>query len=340
MAQVLHGSATTTEAVRRAIQHSQESLRALASRYGVNQKTVAKWKKRSSVADRRTGPKEPRSTVLSIEEEAIIVAFRRHTLLPLDDCLYALQETIPHLTRSSLHRCLQRHGIGRLPDVEGDKPAKNKFKSYPIGFFHIDIAEVQTAEGKLYLFVAIDRTSKFAFAQLVEKANRVKAAAFLVALIKVVPYKIHTVLTDNGIQFRLPPRYANGPTAPYATHMFGMRCRENGIAHRFTKINHPWTNGQVERMNRTIKDATVKRYHYDDHDQLRRHLSDFVDAYNFGRRLKTLKGLTPYEFICKRWTIEPKRFNLNPLQQMPGLNSWSKAETRVLTPTGPSIACP
>jgi transposase InsO family protein len=321
MAQVLHGSATTTEAVRRAIQHSQESLRALASRYGVNQKTVAKWKKRSSVADRRTGPKEPRSTVLSIEEEAIIVAFRRHTLLPLDDCLYALQETIPHLTRSSLHRCLQRHGIGRLPDVEGDKPAKNKFKSYPIGFFHIDIAEVQTAEGKLYLFVAIDRTSKFAFAQLVEKANRVKAAAFLVALIKVVPYKIHTVLTDNGIQFRLPPRYANGPTAPYATHMFGMRCRENGIAHRFTKINHPWTNGQVERMNRTIKDATVKRYHYDDHDQLRRHLSDFVDAYNFRSRLKTLKGLTPYEFICKRWTIEPKRFNLNPLQQMPGLNS-------------------
>jgi transposase InsO family protein len=325
MAQVLHGSATTTEAVRRAIQHSQESLRALASRYGVNQKTVAKWKKRSSVADRRTGPKEPRSTVLSIEEEAIIVAFRRHTLSPLDDCLYALQETIPHLTRSSLHRCLQRHGIGRLPDVEGDKPAKNKFKSYPIGFFHIDIAEVQTAEGKLYLFVAIDRTSKFAFAQLVEKANRVKAAAFLVALIKVVPYKIHTVLTDNGIQFRLPPRYANGPTAPYATHMFGMRCRENGIAHRFTKINHPWTNGQVERMNRTIKDATVKRYHYDDHDQLRRHLSDFVDAYNFGRRLKTLKGLTPYEFICKRWTIEPKRFNLNPLQQMPGLNNLASA---------------
>jgi hypothetical protein len=81
--------------------------------------------------------------VLSIEEEAIIVAFRKHTLLPLDDCLYALQPTIPYLTRSSLHRCLQRHGIGRLPDVEGDKPAKKKFKRYPIGYFHIDIAEVQ-----------------------------------------------------------------------------------------------------------------------------------------------------------------------------------------------------
>ena len=223
-----------------------------------------------------------------------------------------------------MHRCLQRHGIGRLPDIEGDKEPKTRFKSYPIGFFHIDIAEVQTAEGKLYLFVAIDRTSKFAFVQLVESANRVTASTFLTALIAAVPYKIHTILTDNGIQFRYAPRYAAGPTARYMTHMFAMRCRENDIEHRFTKINHPWTNGQVERMNRTIKDATVKRYHYDSHDQLSRHLADFVSAYNFGPRLKTPKGLTPYEFVCKRWTIEPQRFKLDPIHQYPGLNSaWS-----------------
>src|SRR3954463_6040262 len=110
MGQVLHGCATTTEAVRRAIQNSQESLRALAKRYGINQKTVGKWRERETVADLPTGPKEAKSTVLSIEEEAIIVAFRRHTLLPLDDCLYALQPTIPHLTRSSLHRCLSATG--------------------------------------------------------------------------------------------------------------------------------------------------------------------------------------------------------------------------------------
>ena len=74
------------------------------------------------------GPTEPRSTVLTEAEEAMFVTFRRHTLLPLDDCLYALQPTIPHLTRSALHRCLQRHGISRLPDVEGDKPKRQKFK--------------------------------------------------------------------------------------------------------------------------------------------------------------------------------------------------------------------
>ena len=92
-------------------------------RYGINQKTVRKWRNRSSVTDLPTGPKKPRSTVLSVEEEAVVVAFRRHALLPLDDCLYALQATIPHLTRSSLHRCIAACNAtgSRLPDVEGDK---------------------------------------------------------------------------------------------------------------------------------------------------------------------------------------------------------------------------
>jgi len=321
MGQVLHGSATTTHAIRAAIQRSKATAKELAERHGINPKTVAKWKKRAFVHDAPMGPKDPRSTVLTVEDEAIAVAFRKHTLLPLDDCLYALQATIPNLTRSSLHRCYQRHGISRLPEVEGDKPAKKAFKAYPIGFFHIDIAEVHTAQGKLFLFVAIDRTSKFAFAQLTEKANRVTASAFLTALIDAVPYKIHTVLTDNGIQFTFPPRYADGPTARYATHMFDRRCRENGIEHRLTKPNHPWTNGQVERMNRTLKEATVRRYHYDTHDQLREHLETFLAAYNFAKRLKTLKGLAPDEYICKRWTENPDRFRLDPIHHKLGLNS-------------------
>ena len=116
----------------------------------------------------------------------MIVAFRKHTLLPLDDCLYALQASIPKLTRSSLHRCLQRHGISRLPDNEGNKRGKKKFKSYPIGFFHIDIAEVRTEEGKLHLFVAIDRTSKFVMTKLTPRATMAEAQAFLEELIAAV----------------------------------------------------------------------------------------------------------------------------------------------------------
>ena len=203
MGQVLHGSATTTEAVRRVIQHSQESLRTLSKRFGINPKTVAKWKGRDTVADQPTGPREPRSTVLSAEEEAIIVAFRRHTLLPLDDCLYALQPTIPSLTRSSLHRCLQRHGLGRLPEVEGDKPKRKRFKAYPLGYFHIDIAEVRTEEGKLHLFVAIDRTSKFAFVELHERATTRISADFLRRLIlwlgRRVVDELGAVIRQHGV---------------------------------------------------------------------------------------------------------------------------------------------
>ena len=318
MGQVLHGSATTTKAIRRAIQRSQESLRALAKRHGM---TVAKWRKRSSIADLPTGPKQPSSTVLSLEEEAIVIACRRHTLLPLDDCLYALQPTIPHLTRSSLHRCLKRHGVSRLPQVEDEVSAKRKFKAYPIGYFHIDIAELRTAKGKLYLFVAVDRTSKFAFVALHEKADHPTAVRFLEALIAAVPYRLHTVLTDNGIQFADLPKNRDGWTARYRVHRFDQICRAHGIEHRLTKPNHPWTNGQVERMNRTLKEATVNRYHYDSHEQLRAHLADFVTAYNFARRLKILKGLSPYEYICNAWTKEPGRFTLDPIQQMPGLNT-------------------
>lgn len=103
-----------------------------------------------------------------------------------------------------MHRCLQRHGIGRLPQVEGEATAKKKLKAYPIGFVHIDIAEVQTAEGRLHLPVAIDRTSKFAFVELHKKPNRRVAGDFLRHLAEAVPYKVHIVLTDNGMHFTKP----------------------------------------------------------------------------------------------------------------------------------------
>jgi transposase InsO family protein len=316
MGQLLHGSARTTAVVRRAIQQSQASLAKLAKRYDVHPTTVAKWKQRSHVHDAAMGPQQSHSTVLTLEEEALIVAFRRHTLLPLDDCLYALQATLPHLTRSALHRCFKRHGISRLPDLEGDKPTKKKFKQYPIGYVHIDIAEVRTEEGKLSLFVAIDRACKFAYAELHEEANKMIAAQFLRHLIAAVPYKIHTVLTANGIQF------TNRKRDQYAfLHIFDRVCQEHGIEHRLTNTNHPWTNGQVERMNRTLKDATVKKYHDQPHHHLKEHLQAFLMAYNIAKRLKTLQGLTPYEYICHCWHKEPERFTMNPYHHTLGLNS-------------------
>ena len=195
----------------------------------------------------------PASTVLAVEQEAMTVAFRQHTLLPLDDCLYALQAMIPQLSRLVLYRCFQRHGIRRLPlGEDGQSPPKKKIKDYPIGYLHIDFAEVRAEEGRQYLFVAIDRTSKVAFAERHPRGKRVVAAAFLHRVLDKLPDEVHTVLTDNGVQFT--PQAHQFLSGGYR---FDRICWEYGEEHRLTKPAHPWTNGQVERTNRTIKEATV-----------------------------------------------------------------------------------
>ncbi len=156
-------------------------------------------RRRGPTANRKTGPNVPNSTVLSAEDEAVIVA-SRGTRSCRSKCGSTTCSRRSHTCRgrTCTHRCLQRHGISRLPETDGDKPLQAKFKRYPRGYIHVDIAEVHTEEGRLYLLVAIDRTSKFAIAELHEKATRRVAGDFLRALAAAVPYKIHAVLTDNN----------------------------------------------------------------------------------------------------------------------------------------------
>jgi len=314
MGQVLHGCAKTTHIVRAELQRSKAPVAELARRYGINEKTVRKWRKRTSVEDSPMGPKEHRSSVLSPMEEAAIVALRVQARLPLDDVFVALKDVIPHLSRSSLHRCLQRHGISRLPKADLEKP--RRFKAYNIGYFHIDIAELHYEGGKGFLFVAVDRTSKLVFARIYRKATKLAAAAFLKVLVKAVPYKVHTVLTDNGVQFVQRDR-----SGGFAVHVFGRVCIENRIEHRLTKPYHPWTNGQAERMVRTIKEATTRNFHYSSIDDLRRHVRDWLSAYNFAKQLKALRFSTPFEAIQKLSVEKPELFIRKPDHYMLGLNT-------------------
>jgi len=315
MDQVLHGSARTTPAVRHAIQASTHSLAKLAARYGLNEKTVAKWRGRTNTQDAPMGPKNPVSTVLSPLEEAAAVTFRQQTQLPLDDCLYALQDSIPHLSRSALHRLFQRYGISQLPGPLTPREApKKKFKAYGIGYFHVDFTELRLADGKLYLFVAIDRTSKLAFAELHATATAALAAAFWQRVVQAVPYAITKVLTDNGVQFA-PLPHRRSPVA----HLFDAVCAAHGIEHRCTQVAHPWTNGQVERLNRTLKEATIRQYHYQDATELNTHLQTFLQAYNGGKRLKKLHGQTPYQFVCAQFAQNPGIFIRDPTHDFPGL---------------------
>ena len=152
MAGSLHGSARTTPRIRAEFQTSQETTGALARRYGLSRTTVAKWRARTTTTDARMGPRDPRSTVLTLVEEAMIVEFRRRTLLPLDDVLGCLRDSIPKLTRSSLHRCLERHGISRLPESEEKTSKRGRFAETEIGYVHIDVCELRLAQGKLNMF--------------------------------------------------------------------------------------------------------------------------------------------------------------------------------------------
>lgn len=175
----------------------------------------------------------------------------------MGDGLCDLRLSRPHLTRSALHRCLQRHGLLRLPEAEGERPGRERFRRYPIGFFHLDIAGVQTAEGRRYLFVALGRTSGFAVSQRVETVDRRTARVFLEHLPEAVPYRIHKVRTGNGIHVAAPPRNRNPPHSRQLR--VDMICDANGIAHRLMKPSDPWTSRRAERMNCTIRKATVKR---------------------------------------------------------------------------------
>ncbi len=155
------------------------------------------------------------------------MAFRRHTLLPLE---------------------------------EGDKPERKRFSRYPIGYFHIDIAELRTAEGKLHRFIAIDRTSSSPSPSWWNAPTR-----------KERKHSWTTWLQPSPARFIRCCRNRGGATARLRGHLFDRACWRHGIKHRLTKPNHPWTNAQAERLNRTVEEATVKRFHYESHARLRSH---------------------------------------------------------------------
>ncbi|ACO79498.1 integrase, catalytic core [Azotobacter vinelandii CA] len=176
-----------------------------------------------------------KSTVLTPAEEAIVVAFCQKTLLPLDDLLGCLKDTIPPPQP-------QRHGISRLPTEEAPTQRK-RFKTYEIGYVHIDSCELRHAD---------------------------------------------------------LPKNRQGPSSRLlGPDIFDRVCIAHDIEHRLAKPYYPWTNGQAERMNRTIKDATIKTYHYDGLQSLKAHVLAFVTAYNFAKHLKALRWRTPYQVVCE-----------------------------------------
>jgi len=178
MAIRLHGSARTTPRIRAVLQLATGSHRSLAKLYGINPKTVAKWRARTSVLDEPIGPRGRTSQHLSQEQEHLVIALRKQMHLSLDDLMGQLLETASKLSRSALHRCLQRHGISRRPTTHVPR-SHGKFEETTLGFVHIDSAEMKISSCRQHMFVAIDRVTKFTHVAFFDRATKANAAQFL-----------------------------------------------------------------------------------------------------------------------------------------------------------------
>ena len=302
----LHANATTTPRTRAYIQKSQASNAALARELGIHSRTVARWKGRQDLVDRSTRPHRL-STALTDWEEALVIELRRSLALALDDIVEAMRRCInPELSRSAIHRCLQRYGIStRLTPQKA--PAAAFHTNTPAGFIHIDVKYLPPLDRRRsYAYVAIDRATRFVYLEILPNRRAATAADFLKRFLATFPLTVHTILTDNGSEFtdRFAVDKKDKPyDKPSGEHAFDRICTERRITHRLIRPFRPQTNGMVERFNRRLGEHLDRRPQLQAHRRFRDHaerdayLHTFVADYN-RTRLRCLGYQAPAELLA------------------------------------------
>ena len=320
----IHPQARTTPLIRAEIQASPDSLRTLAARYNISLETVRKWKRRENAQDRSHRP-HTLCTTLNPLEEQVVVEIRRTLLLPLDDLLVITREFInPHVSRSGLDRCLRRHGVSRLadlsPEVDADVPVKKTFKDYEPGFVHIDIKylpQMPDETARRYLFVAIDRATRWVFLRIYNDQSQASSVDFLQKLHAAAPMKIVKILTDNGTQFT--DRFTNKAKEPSGEHAFDQACKTLTIEHRLIPPRHPQTNGMVERFNGRISEL-VQQTRFRSSHELESTLMRYSDAYNHHIPQRALNHQTPMQAL-KTWQEKRPDLFVSGVNDQAGLDS-------------------
>jgi transposase InsO family protein len=252
----LHANATTTPKTRAYIQASPLPVAALAKELAISETTVRRWKGRDTVADGSHTPKQLAVSLTPTEEE-LVRELRARLSLSLDDIAEVMRRCVnAQLSRDAIYRCLRRAGLNRRP--KPGKPAAGAFEKATVGFIHIDLKHLPKLEKiRTYVYVAIDRATRFVFIEIHNKRDAKTARGFLARFLKAFPYRVHTILTDNGSEFTDrfgAARWLKHPK-PTGRHPFDRLCRKHGIEHRLTKPYKPQTNGRAERFNRRLAEA-------------------------------------------------------------------------------------
>lgn len=302
----LHANATTTPRTRAYIQRSKKPVAELARELGVGETTIRRWRGRTAVNDRSHRPNRL-TTSLSAMEETLVCELRTSLQLPLDDIVEVMRRCVNEkLSRSALHRCLQRHGISRR--TRPDRPGIGVFEQATVGFIHIDLKHLPALERrKSYAFVAIDRATRYVYVEIHRRRDAKTSAGFLKRFLAHFPHPVHTILTDNGAEFtdRFAVDMKNKPPGrPSGNHPFDLICTSHKIDHRLTRPYRPQTNGLVERFNRRIAEAIGRepkrgsaRRTFTCHADRDAFLNRFVAHYN-RTRLKCLRYLAPLEVLA------------------------------------------
>ena len=322
MSQV-HARARTTPLIRAEIQASSLSQAELAERHNVTRATIAKWQGRDSTQDRSHRPHKL-STTLSAGQEIVVAEIRRLTLIPLDDLLVVVREFIdPGVSRSGLDRCLRRHGVSNLlalqaqaREAAGEAAAHPKsFKDYEPGFLHVDIKylpQMPDEDARSYLFVAIDRATRWVFLRIYADQGEDSSVDFLNRLHDAAPMKIEKVLTDNGSQFT--DRFTSKKREPSGRHKFDVRCKALAIEHRLCPPRHPQTNGMVERFNGRIGQL-VEQTRFASAAQLQQTLTAYCKTYNHRIPQRALNHQTPIQALKKWHSEKPELFKKRVYEQ-------------------------
>ncbi|MDN0085246.1 IS481 family transposase [Crenobacter sp. SG2305] len=317
----LHKQARTTPATRKEIQQATGTQAELAARYSVTIDTIRKWKSRDSVED-RPHTAHRLQTTLTPAQERVAVELRKILKLGLDDLLVVIREFLnPAVSRSGLDRCLRRHGVGSLRDLEPVTATKSSkpFKTYDPGYFHIDVKylpQMPDETARRYLFVAIDRATRWVFVQIKPNKTAAAAKAFLNALQKATPCHIRTILTDNGSEFT--DRLFNKQKQASGEHEFDQLCAALGIEHRLTKPRSPQTNGMVERFNGRISDV-LATHRFESGEDLAQTLGRYVLLYNQHLPQLALQHQTPIQAM-KGWQKQRPELFKKRVSNRPGLD--------------------
>ena len=319
----LHPLARTTPRIRAELRAADQALSdaELARRYGLTPPTVRKWRQRDSTADRSHRPQTLHCTLTSAQE-AVAMEIRRTLWLPLDDLLVVVREFLnPTVSRSGLMRCLTRHGLNRRPVEDKDAPIVRKtFKDYAPGFVHVDIKylpQMADETARRYLFVAIDRATRWVFLRIYADQSEASSTDFLRRLHAAAPMKIVKLLTDNGSQFT--DRFTGKTKEPTGQHAFDRACALLRIEHRLITPRHPQTNGMVERFNGRISDilATTR---FRSRDDLQTTITRYEKLYNEHLPQKALGHKTPLQAI-RAWREEKPELFIRKLKNQTGLDN-------------------